>query len=81
MNETMNLNGMGIGGQTATVVNNNAIEVENIGCDAAEVDIFTTGPWQVYNVPDWINVEPLSGYGNDIIVFSVPNQNFNLIDN
>ena len=44
MNETMNLNGMGIGGQTATVVNNNAtvnvpVETNNNELQAAATSV------------------------------------------
>ena len=62
-------------------IDNHSFDIENDDVTEKVISLTTTGSWEVKNVPDWLTVTPLSGFGEATIKVKANAQNFNFSDN
>lgn len=56
--------------------------VPNIGATVSTMTLVTSGPWSLQgDLPEWMNLEPKSGFGPETISISVEEQNLNFVPN
>lgn len=56
--------------------------IPNIGATVSTMTLDTSGPWSLQgDLPEWMNVEPKSGFGPETISISVEEQNLNFVPN
>lgn len=56
--------------------------IPNIGATVSIMTLDTSGPWSLQGVlPEWMNVEPKSGFGPETISVYVEEQNLNFVPN
>lgn len=56
--------------------------IPNIGATVSIMTLDTSGPWSLQGVlPEWMDVEPKSGFGPETISVSVEEQNLNFVPN
>lgn len=56
--------------------------IPNIGATVSTMTLDTSGPWSLQgDLPEWMDVEPKSGFGPETISVSVEEQNLNFVPN
>ena len=62
-------------------IDNKSFNIDNDDVTEKTINLTTTGSWEVTDVPSWMAVSPMSGFGASTIILKAKNQNFNFSDN